>query len=297
MKFEEEAVQYFPGVVTVIKQIDNNDIANKTLVLPEKASVVGKNALPSNVQIKKVIILNADYQIRSKQMRHKLNPEFVLTSGTEIVSLFYNIKASKVVLPNTLKVIKDQTFQYSKINELEIPDSVEVCEDEAFKKSVINKLIINEKLLSQISAKHVLTSNKKTTLIVKSEKGKKNQYIISKLDVNDISSLGYIDEAIDMFVDSLLLNKTNDDTVNKLKKRLKTKFLIILKIKLLFGKNEDISINDLALHDIYFNNMLKNISDNISHESVNISCDGFTIKKDGEKIKSLSLKEFLNTRY
>lgn len=296
MKLEDENVPYFPYTVTAIKQIDDSDIIDETLILPENASVIGENSLMPNISLKKVIIPSSNYQIHDRKIKYKLKPEFILIDGVEIGALFYNVNASKIVLPNTLKTIKKPEFQSSKIDELEIPDSVEICEDEVFKNSIIKKLIVHEKLLSQISAKYILTCNKKTTLIVKSSDEETREYKFSKLNAKTICSLGYIDEAIDMFVNSLFLNKINSDISNSLRRKLKIKFLKILRIKLLFGKLEYISINDLFLHDRSINRIIKKMN-SAYHVPINISSDGFTIRKDNKKIKGLSLQKYLNKRY
>lgn len=298
MKLEEKEIPYAPYVVTTVRQINEDDIVNGALTLPKNASMVDMDALPLTLHPKKIVIPNADYQIRSDRIKGKIKTSFVLIGGTGLDSLFCDVKASKIILPNTLKFIKNPGFRNSQIDELEIPDSVEQLDDDIFKNATIKKLIVNEKLLSQISAKYLLIKNKKTTVWVKRNGDKIDQYIMPKLDANTIASLGYIDEAINMFVYSLFINKINDEVVNKLKNRLKIKFLRTLKIKLLFGHYEDISINNLAMHDRKFNRILKGIVNTYMKAiSPQISSDGFIIVKDDKKIKTLSLKEYLDNRY
>lgn len=299
MKLDEQGLRYAPYVATIVKQIYKDDIVDGLLTLPDNASMVDINALPVTLHPTKIVIPRPDYQICSVRIKRKLKASFILTNGTELDSLFFNIKASKVILPNTLKLIKNSGFTNSQIDELEIPSSVEKIDNYVFKNTTIKKLIVNKKTLSQINAKYLLIKNKKTTVLVKNDSEEIKQYIIPKIDANSIASLGYIDEAIDMFVYSLFINKINSDAVNKLKKRLKIKFLRTLKIKLLFGHYEDISINDLAMHDRKFNKMLKEIVNDIYTKGTvpQISSDGFTIIKNDKKVKTLSLKEYFDSRY
>lgn len=299
MKLGKKDVPYAPYVAIAVEQIDEDDIVDGVLTLPKKASIFDEQSLMPRTYIKTIVIPNTNYQINSNKIIKKMELDFVLVDGTELDSLFCDVKASKITLPNTLKLIKNPGFRGSQIDELEIPSNVEELGDDIFKNATIKKLVVNERALSKISAKHILTNGTKTTILIKNDSDKIKQYIVPKLDINSILSFGYIDEAIDMFVNSLFVNKANDDVINKLKNRLKIKLLRTLKIKLLFGHDEEISINALALHDRKFNKLLKGIANDINVKTVppEISSDGFTILKNDEKIKMLSLKEYLDNRY
>lgn len=291
MKLEECPICYIPYSLTSVKKIEKEDLLDgKLLSLPKEATKVDENALPYDLKPSIVFIPNTEYYIDSIRLMKKVNANFILNSGTELSSLFKGVVSQKVVLPNTLKIIRTPAFQNSKIDELEIPNSVENCDSQIFDHSKIKHLIIHEKLLDMISAKFLLSTSDKMTITVKTNKKEYSEYNVSKINNNELLRFDYIDESIDMFIQNIVQYKNIDDeTINKFKQKIKKRILVLIKIKLLMKKDTYISLNDLIKKDRCFNNIFK-----VIHTIPNISTDGLSIKVDGKRVKMLSLKDVLN---
>ena len=291
MKFEECPICYIPYSLTSVKKIEKEDLLDgKLLSLPKEATKVDEKALPYDLKPSIVFIPNTDYYIDSIRLMKRVNANFVLNSGTELGSLFKGVVSPKVVLPNTLRVIRTPGFQNSKINELEIPDSVIECDSQIFDHSKIKHLIIHEKLLDMISAKFLFNISDKMTITLKNDNEENREHIVSKLDNDELLRFSYIDESIDMFIQNIVnYKRVDDEIINEFKIKIKQRILILIKLRLLMRKDTYISLNELIKKDRYFNQIFKVIQNIPS-----ISTDGLSIKVDGKRVKMLSLKDVIN---
>lgn len=290
MKLGTRDVCYRPYTITTVKAIENGDInANGAVILPEEADEVGEKAVSSGIKIKTVVIPNINVQICSHRLR-KMKAKFILSKGEELNSLFSGILSPEIILPKTLQSIKKTGFKNSTIEKVEIPDSVTECDEDIFNYSKIRRLIINERLLSQISAKFLLFIKDNISLTVKTDEKQTKNYIFSKIDMNFISSINYIDEAIELFLNNINAKRLSRDIRNKFRKKLKRKILVIMKLKLLFKKDSEVLINNLVVNDSYLSRILK--EDNL-RLFPNISCDGLSIKVNEKKVKALTLKDYI----
>ena len=291
MKLEECPICYVPYSLTSVKKIEKEDLLDgKLLSLPKEATKVDENALSSDLKPSIVFIPNTNYYIDSIRLMKKVKANFILNAGTELGSLFKGVVSPKVILPNTLRVIRTSGFQNSKIDELEIPDSVIECDSQIFEHSKIKHLIIHEKLLDMISAKFLLTINDKITITLKHDDEENSEHIVSQINNKELLHFNYIDESIDMFIQNIIKYKNIDNkTIDKFKQKIKKRILVLIKIKLLLKKDTYISLNELIKKDRYFNQIFKVIQ-NIP----NISTDGLSIRVDGKRVKMLSLKEVIN---
>lgn len=291
MKLGKRDVCYRPYSITTIKEINKDDI-NETgaLIIPDGIDEIEKDAIPDDIKIQTVVISNINIQIVSSILK-RMNSKFILSKGEELDSLFSGILSPEVILPKTLISIKKPGFRNSIIDRVEIPNSVISLDDDIFNHSRIKKLVINEGLLSQISAKFLLFIKDNISLTVKVNAKQTKKYICPKINVNFISSIGYIDKAIDVFLENINKSNLSEEKIVKIKHRLKRKFLMIIRMKLLLKKDSQIVINDLVLHDIYLKKIIENTTLKLLPK---ISCDGLSIKINDDKIKMFTLKNFID---